>query len=57
MAGVLKAIINPQFNRGGHLKGVTGFKKQLDYTHANIGAKVKPHEPSVLIVYPTQILK
>ena len=32
-------------------------RNKLNYTHTNIGAKVEPREPSVLIVYPTQMLK
>ena len=57
MACVFKIRINPQFNRAGNLKGVAGFKKQTEFTHTKIGAKVQPHQPSVLIVYPTQMLK
>ena len=30
MACVFKARINPEFNRGGNLKGVAGFKKQTE---------------------------
>ena len=48
MACVFKARINPQFNRAGNLKGVAGFKKQTE---------VLPLQPSVLIVYPTHMLK
>ena len=29
-------------------------RNKLNYTHTKIGAKVQPHEISVLIVYPTQ---
>ena len=32
------------------------FRNKLDYTHTNVDAKVQPHQPSVLIVFPTQIL-
>ena len=28
-------------------------RKKLNYTHTKIEAKVQPHQPSVLIVYPT----
>ena len=31
-------------------------RNKLDYTHTKIGAKVQPQKPSVLIVYPTQML-
>jgi len=30
MVYVFKARINPQFNRAGNLKGVAGFKKQIE---------------------------
>ena len=29
----------------------------LDYSHTNVGAKVQPHQPLVLSVSPTQMLK
>ena len=47
------------FNRAGNLKRVAGLnlRNKLNYTHTKIGAKVQPHQPSVLIVYPTQMLK
>ena len=36
MACVFKARINPQFNRAGNLKGVAGFKKQIElYPYKN----------------------
>ena len=36
MTSVLKPRINPQFNRVGNLKGVAGFKKQLElYPYKN----------------------
>ena len=28
-----------------------------NYTHLNVGVKVQPHQPSVLVVYPTHLLK
>ena len=31
-------------------------RNKLDYTHTNVYAKVQPHQPSVLIVFPTQML-
>ena len=31
-------------------------RNKLNYTHTKIGAKVKPQQPSPLIVYPTQML-
>ena len=32
-------------------------RNKLNYTHTKIEAKVEPHQPSVFIVYPTQMLK
>ena len=32
-------------------------RNNLDYTDTNFRAKVQPHQPSVLIIYPTQLLK
>ena len=32
-------------------------RNKLDYTHTNVDAKVQPHQPSVLIVFQTQMLK
>ena len=32
-------------------------RNKLNYTLTKIGAKVQPHQPSVLIVYSTQMLK
>ena len=32
-------------------------RHKLNYTPTNVGAKVQPHQPSVLIVFPNQILK
>ena len=59
MASVLKQqLIVTKFKRPGNLKGLTGFmKKKLNYTRTNVGAKVQPHQPSFLIVFPTQMLK
>ena len=49
MACVLKARINPQFNRAGHPKGVAGFiKNETELIYTNIGKKVQPHQPSVI---------
>ena len=31
--------------------------KKLNFIHSNVGVKVQPYYPSVLIVYPTQMLK
>ena len=52
-------LILTKFNRPGNIKGVAGFKKQTEYnyTHTNVGAKVQPYEPSLLIVFATQMLK
>ena len=38
-------LILTKFNRPGNLKGVTGLRKKLNYTHTNVGAKVQPHQP------------
>ena len=58
MACVFKGRIKRQFNRAGNLKlGVAGFKKQTELYPYKIGAKVQLHQPSVLIVSPTQMLK
>ena len=58
MASVLKQqLILTKFNRPGNLKGLTGFKKQTEFTHTNVGAKVQPHQPSFLIVFPTEMFK
>ena len=32
-------------------------RNKLNYNHTNAGAKVQPHQPSVLIVFLTQMLK
>ena len=58
IACVFKARINAQFNGAGNLKGVADFfRNKLNYTHKKIGEKVQPHQPSVLMFYPTQMLK
>ena len=31
-------------------------RNKLDFTHTNVHAEVQPHQPSVLIVLPTQML-
>ena len=31
-------------------------RNKLIYTHTNVGAKVQPHQPSLIIVFPTQIV-
>ena len=48
--------MNSQFNVAGNLKGVAGFRNKMNYTHTKIGAGVQPHQPLVLIVYPTQMI-
>ena len=50
-------LILTMFNRPGNLNGVAGLRNKLNYTHTNVGAKVHSHQPSVLIVFPTQMLK
>ena len=51
-------LILTKFKRPGNLKEVTGFQKQTElYAHTNVGAKVQPHQPSLLMVSPTQMLK
>ena len=44
------------FKRPGNLKGVTGFMKQTELYHTNVGAKVQLHQPLLLIVFLTQML-
>jgi len=56
MASVIKARVNPQFNRAANLKGVADFRKQTKFYPFNVGVKVQPYQPSVLIGYPTQML-
>ena len=58
MARVFKGRIIAQFNGASNLKGAADFfRNKLNCTHTNIGAKVQPHQPSILSVYPTQMLK
>ena len=57
MACVFKARINPQFNRAGNLKGVAGFKKQTELSPYKSWSKSETYQPSVLILYLTQMLK
>ena len=38
------------------LKQLLVLRNKLNYTPTNIEPKVQPHQPSVLIVYPTQML-
>ena len=57
MPSVFKARMNPQFIRAGNLKEWLVLRDKLNYTHTEIGAKVQPHQPPVLIVYSTQMLK
>ena len=37
------------------LKEWLDLRKKLNYTHRNVGANVQPHQPSVLIVFLTQM--
>ena len=57
MASVFKARMNRQSYRPGNLKGVAGLRIKLNYSQRNVGAKVEPHTPSILIVFPTQMLQ
>ena len=57
MTCVFKPRINPKFKRPGNLKGVAGFKKQTGLTHGNVDGKLQRHQPLVLIVFPTQMIK
>ena len=53
-------LILTTFKRPGNLKEVASFKKQTELnpcTHTNVEAKVQPYQPSLLIVFPTQMLK
>ena len=31
-------------------------KNKLNHTHTNVGARVQPHQPSVLVAFATQML-
>ena len=57
MECVFKARINPQFHRPGNLKGVAAFKILTQLYPYKCVNKVQPHQPSVLIVFPSQMLK
>ena len=57
MACVFKLRINPQFHRLGNLNEGLVLGRKLNYTHTNVKLKVQPHQLSVLIVFPTQMLK
>ena len=46
-----------KFNRPGNFKEWLVLRSKLKHTHKNVGAKVQPHQPSLLIVFPTQMLK
>ena len=39
------------------LKELLVITNKLNYTHTKVGAKVQPHQPSLLIVFPTKMLK
>ena len=32
-------------------------RDKLSYTHTKVGVRVQPHQPLVLIVFPTQMIK
>ena len=57
VAGVFKERINRQFHRPGNLKAVAGFKKQIELYPYKCRSKSSTHQPSVLIVFLTQMLK
>ena len=57
VACVLKARINAQFHRLGNLNEWRVLGNKLNYIHINVKLKVQLHQPSVLTVFPTQILK
>ena len=50
-------LILTKFNRPCNFEGVAGFEKQLNYPNTNVGLKLQRPQPSVLIVFPTQIIK
>ena len=52
-----QAFILTKFNCPGTLKVVAGFKKQTELYPYKCRGKVQPHQPKVLIVLPTQMLK
>ena len=47
--------MNRQSNRPGNLKEWLALRIKLNYSQRNVGAKVEPHTPSILIVFPTQM--
>ena len=57
VACVFKARINPQFHRLSNLKEWLVLGNKLNYTHTNVKLKGQPYQTSVLIVFPTQMLK
>ena len=54
-------LIRSKFNLSGiflvTLKEWLVLRDKLNYTQTNIGVKLKPHQPSFLIVFPNQMLK
>ena len=50
-------LILSKFNRPCNFEGVANFKKQTEYPNMNVGLKLQRHQPSVLIVFLTQMIK
>ena len=54
-------LIRPKFNLPAILlvtiKEWVVLRDKLNYTQTNVGAKVQPHQPSLLIVFLSQMLK
>ena len=50
-------LILTKFNLPYNFEGVAGFEKQLNYPNTNVALKPQRPQPSVLIVFPTQMIK
>ena len=60
MACVFKATTNPHYICSSVLVTLNEWlvlRNKLNYTHTNVGARVQPHQPSLSMVSPTQMLK
>ena len=57
MASVFKARINHQVRRPCNFKGVAALKVLTELGPNNFRRRVQRHQPSFLIVLPSQILK
>ena len=52
-----KQLVRSKFNLPGNIKGVAGFKRRTELYPKYIGARVKPHQPSFLILFLNRMLK